>query len=110
MSDDFYLNIDTPENVVFGYEVAGIGSRFLATLLDSILIVILMIIAYITAGLLLSAAGPDNFGPAAFAIFGLIAFASLFPIMSVMGYAQISEWRYKRDIKKTAAETQLKSD
>ncbi len=24
--------------------------------------------------------------------FGLIAFASLFPIMSVMGYAQISEW------------------
>lgn len=32
--------------------------------------------------------------------FGLIAFASLFPIMSVMGYAQISEWRYKRDKKK----------
>ena len=28
--------------------------------------------------------------------FGLIAFASLFPIMSVMGYAQISEWRNKR--------------
>lgn len=25
--------------------------------------------------------------------FGLIAFASLFPIMSVMGYAQLSEWR-----------------
>ncbi|MCW8889955.1 MAG: DUF1538 domain-containing protein [Sedimenticola sp.] len=28
--------------------------------------------------------------------FGLIAFASLFPIMSVMGYAQISEWLAKR--------------
>jgi hypothetical protein len=28
--------------------------------------------------------------------FGLIAFASLFPIMSVMGYAQISEWLYHR--------------
>ncbi len=28
--------------------------------------------------------------------FGLIAFASLFPIMSVIGYAQIGEWRYKR--------------
>ncbi len=28
--------------------------------------------------------------------FGLIAFASLFPIMSVMGYAQISEWRARR--------------
>ncbi len=28
--------------------------------------------------------------------FGLIAFASLFPIMSVMGYAQLSEWVAKR--------------
>ena len=28
--------------------------------------------------------------------FGLIAFASLFPIMSVMAYAQIAEWRGKR--------------
>ncbi len=29
--------------------------------------------------------------------FGLIAFASLFPIMSVMAYAQLSEWRAGRD-------------
>jgi hypothetical protein len=28
--------------------------------------------------------------------FGLIAFASLFPMMSVMGYAQIGEWRARR--------------
>ena len=28
--------------------------------------------------------------------FGLIAFASLFPIMSVMAYAQIAEWRTRR--------------
>jgi len=28
--------------------------------------------------------------------FGLIAFASLFPIMTVMGYAQIGEWRARR--------------
>ena len=32
--------------------------------------------------------------------FGLIAFASLFPIMSVMGYAQIGEWRTRREQKK----------
>lgn len=32
--------------------------------------------------------------------FGLIAFASLFPIMSVMGYAQLSHWRVLRDRKK----------
>jgi hypothetical protein len=31
--------------------------------------------------------------------FGLIAFASLFPIMSVMGYAQLSHWRTRRNKK-----------
>jgi len=31
--------------------------------------------------------------------FGLIAFASLFPIMSVMGYAMITEWLAKKDKK-----------
>jgi uncharacterized RDD family membrane protein YckC len=42
MDLDELLNIDTPENVVFGYEVAGIGSRFLAALVDTILIVVMM--------------------------------------------------------------------
>ncbi len=28
--------------------------------------------------------------------FGLIAFASLFPIIAVMGYAQLMEWKTKR--------------
>ena len=32
--------------------------------------------------------------------FGLIAFASLFPIMSVMGYAQLGEWRARRAMHK----------
>lgn len=32
--------------------------------------------------------------------FGLIAFASLFPMITVMAYAQLSDWRYKRDIEK----------
>ncbi|MDJ0941665.1 MAG: DUF1538 family protein, partial [Woeseiaceae bacterium] len=31
--------------------------------------------------------------------FGLIAFASLFPIMSVLGYAQLSEWKAGRSSK-----------
>jgi hypothetical protein len=31
--------------------------------------------------------------------FGLIAFASLFPIIAVMGYAQVMEWRYKKSKK-----------
>lgn len=36
--------------------------------------------------------------------FGLIAFASLFPIMSVMAYAQISEWRARRGHAKSLKE------
>lgn len=36
--------------------------------------------------------------------FGLIAFASVFPIMSVMGYAQLSQWYAKRAIRKNRAE------
>lgn len=32
--------------------------------------------------------------------FGLIAFASLFPIISVMGYAQIGHWRTQRSLNK----------
>lgn len=38
---DEKLNIDTPENVVFGFEVAGIASRFMAAIVDSILITLL---------------------------------------------------------------------
>jgi uncharacterized RDD family membrane protein YckC len=35
------LKIDTPENVTFDYDVAGIGSRFLAALVDTALIFLL---------------------------------------------------------------------
>ncbi len=51
-SDD-RLTIDTPENVTFGYRVAGIGSRFLAALVDSILIVALIGLTYFLLGLLI---------------------------------------------------------
>jgi hypothetical protein len=36
--------------------------------------------------------------------FGLIAFASLFPMMTVMGYAQIGHWRTRRQTTKQAQE------
>ncbi|RPJ49818.1 MAG: RDD family protein [Chloroflexi bacterium] len=41
---DEKLLIDTPENITFGYEIAGIGSRFLAALVDTTLIVLLQIL------------------------------------------------------------------
>lgn len=37
------LDINTPENVAFGYQVAGIGSRFLAAMLDTLFIFLLQI-------------------------------------------------------------------
>jgi hypothetical protein len=36
--------------------------------------------------------------------FGLIAFASLFPIIAVMAYAQVGEWRARRDSKNSSSE------
>jgi hypothetical protein len=42
--------------------------------------------------------------------FGLIAFASLFPIISVMGYAQIGEWRARRAMAKQQQNDQADSD
>ncbi|HAE58197.1 MAG TPA: RDD family protein [Anaerolineae bacterium] len=35
---DEILSIDTPENVIFGYSLAGLGSRFLAAVIDSAII------------------------------------------------------------------------
>ncbi|HEX2995458.1 MAG TPA: RDD family protein, partial [Anaerolineales bacterium] len=49
------LDIQTPENVAFGYQVAGIGSRFLASLLDTLLIGLLQIIVVVVATLIINA-------------------------------------------------------
>lgn len=71
------LNIDTPENVIFGYEVAGIGSRFLAALLDSTLILVTMLVANITGFLLVSALGfsSDSMAPGVITAFtGFLSF------------------------------------
>jgi uncharacterized RDD family membrane protein YckC len=74
-----YLSIDTPENVAFGYDLAGIGSRFLAALVDTILIVALQTIVTLALALLF-----NTFSGAIFddewlgwlaAIFSLISFA-----------------------------------
>jgi uncharacterized RDD family membrane protein YckC len=46
------LSIDTPENVTFDYDVAGIGSRFLAALVDSLLVGLGIGLIAITAVLL----------------------------------------------------------
>ncbi len=30
--------IETPENISFGYDIAGVGSRFLSTFIDSLIL------------------------------------------------------------------------
>jgi len=44
---DDHLTINTPENVAFGYPVAGIGSRFIAALVDTAIIVILQVAVFL---------------------------------------------------------------
>jgi uncharacterized RDD family membrane protein YckC len=80
---DETLRIDTPENVIFGYRVAGIGSRFLAALVDSTLIVVLQFVVnigvFLVARYLFNfSLGGDETGFAwLLAAFGLVAFAFL---------------------------------
>lgn len=72
------LKIDTPENVTFDYDVAGIGSRFLAALADTAIILVLQLIVLGTVILLFSltnAAMPFNdAAPWLLAAFGMISF------------------------------------
>jgi uncharacterized RDD family membrane protein YckC len=78
---DDYLSIATPENVAFGYEVAGIGSRFLAAVVDTLIILALILLVELTLSLIAASFFRDQLlsdSPALVwmaAIFGLIAFA-----------------------------------
>jgi uncharacterized RDD family membrane protein YckC len=76
------LKIDTPENVTFDYDVAGIGSRFLAALVDTALIFLaqgLLVGAFILVAIL--AFDTDIFDGEAFgwvlAILGILSFLFL---------------------------------
>lgn len=69
------LQIDTPENVSFDYDVSGIGSRFLAALVDTLLILLLQAIALGTAALVSQVdVLNDTLGPWVVAAFSLLAF------------------------------------
>jgi uncharacterized RDD family membrane protein YckC len=83
MSFDDYLTIDTPENVAFGYEVAGLGSRFMAALVDTLLILIIqlivnLVLALVIWGVLSRFVNDENaFVIWATALLGLVSFAFL---------------------------------
>jgi uncharacterized RDD family membrane protein YckC len=79
-SDD--LIISTPERVAFQYEIAGIGSRFLAQIIDSLIITVVL-----TAITILAAAlgGIFNSGDLALLVFVILGFILL------AGYFLVSE-------------------
>lgn len=52
--------IETPENVTFGYEVAGIGSRFIGALVDHIILGLLLVGLNIAIVVLASTLGGDT--------------------------------------------------
>lgn len=80
---DEHLSIDTPENVILDYQVAGIGSRFLAALADTVIITVLQALAYLAILFTVSALQGSVMDWAVdnitwmLAIAGLIAFAFL---------------------------------
>lgn len=57
-SDEY--TIATPENVTFGYEVAGIGSRFIGALVDTFLIIVLLFLANLLVAVVLGYVADDG--------------------------------------------------
>lgn len=74
MNTEETLAIQTPENVAFGYQIAGIGSRFLATLADTLIIGLLqaVIIVVLVVTLDVSSQFSDQITSWVLALFGLI--------------------------------------
>lgn len=57
--DEQYI-IDTPENIEFNYAVAGIGSRFLAAIVDTLLISLVLTALGVVMGVLIAGASDVN--------------------------------------------------
>ncbi|MCC6453961.1 MAG: RDD family protein [Caldilineaceae bacterium] len=92
--------IDTPENVSFGYEVAGIGSRFIAALVDHLILGLLLVGLNIAIVVLLSSLAGDTSSieqsleetPEDWVAGLLIALYALFNFAIWWGYYLLFEW------------------
>lgn len=108
--------IDTPENVTFGYDIAGIGSRFIGCLIDSLLIVLALLILNGVVGLLLAYAagggtrggGLDDGADPGWLVGLLIAIYGLVNFTLIWGYYLAFELRWNGQTPgKRAAGTQV---
>lgn len=79
---DEYYRLDTPENIELSYTPAGLGSRFLATALDTIILLLLMLVLFAIAGVLLWAT--SRFGRPATSL--ILASAVLGSFLVFFGY------------------------
>jgi hypothetical protein len=88
-------NIDTPENVTFGYAVAGIGSRFIGALIDTLLILLLLLLVNFLLFAGIAAADGLPFGMADWAEGVMIALYALLNFGIIWGYYLVFEliWR-----------------
>jgi uncharacterized RDD family membrane protein YckC len=87
--DDEQLTISTPEQVAFHYEIAGIGSRFLASLLDHLIISVAMLLVYCAALALLPAMFATDNGEAG--LYLIVAVLVLVVFILFWGYFAIFE-------------------
>jgi uncharacterized RDD family membrane protein YckC len=68
------LRVSTSDNVGIGYGIAGLGSRFIAQLLDSLIVGIIAFLAVAAVSSTVNASDPQNAGLAALAAAGVTLF------------------------------------
>jgi uncharacterized RDD family membrane protein YckC len=87
--------IDTPENITFGYAVAGIGSRFIGALIDTLLIIVLLLLVNFVLFAAIAAADGLPLGMAEWAEGVIVALYALLNFAIIWGYYLIFEliWR-----------------
>src|SRR5690242_21326471 len=86
--DDRY-SVATPENIEFAYDIAGIGSRFLAAIIDTLLIGIGEIILGVVIGVALSTTSQDGGSSSASSI--LSAIGAILAFLILWGYYIVFE-------------------
>ena len=84
--NDDYVVIDTPENVAFGYEVAGIGTRFIAAAVDRIVVLMLQFAILVGVFLLLQTTSTDWESLENRVLLWLVGFVTLVEFMLHWGY------------------------
>lgn len=81
-----FLAIDTPENVIFDYEVVGIGTRFIAALVDHLILVLVLVVINLASLIFLS------LGSALEA--WALALRTALSFLTIWGYFLFFEWRW----------------